>query len=48
MKEVFREYGGMIVAAMSTTSFLIIMGCIFFSQGGVFCRMISLWGNSGI
>ncbi len=48
MKEIFRQYGGIMIAACATAAFLVLMGNIFMAQGGMLARMISVWGNGGI
>ncbi len=48
MKELIKEYGGMIIAVVSTTCFLFIMGNLFFAQNGALCRLILFWGHNSI
>lgn len=48
MKEIFRQYGGIMIAACATGAFLVLMGSIFLSQGGMLSRMIEVWGNNAI
>lgn len=35
MKEVFRQYGGVLIAAAATSAFLVLMGNIVLAQGGM-------------
>ena len=44
MKEVFRQYGGVLIAAAATSAFLVLMG----NQGGMLAQLINIWGNSAI
>ena len=53
MKEVFRQYGGVLIAAAATSAFLVLMGNIVLAQGGMLAqlirdRLINIWGNSAI
>lgn len=48
MKEVFRQYGGVLIAAAATSAFLVLMGNIVLAQGGMLARLIDIWGNSAI
>lgn len=48
MKEVFRQYGGVLIAAKYTSAFLVLMGNIVLAQGGMLAQLINIWGNSAI
>lgn len=48
MKEVFRQYGGVLIAAAATSAFLVLMGDIVLAQGGMLAQLINIWGNSAI
>lgn len=48
MKEVFRQYGGVLIAAAATSAFLVLMGNIVLAQGGMLAQLINIWGNSAI
>lgn len=48
MKEVFRQYGGVLIAAVATSAFLVLMGNIVLAQGGMLAQLINIWGNSAI
>ena len=47
MKEVFRQYGGVLIAA-AASAFLVLMGNIVLAQGGMLAQLINIWGNSAI
>ena len=48
LKEVFRQYGGVLIAAAATSAFLVLMGNIVLAQGGMLAQLINIWGNSAI
>ena len=48
MKELFRQYGGMLTAAATTSTFIVLIGSILLAQGGMLSKVIELWGNSPI
>ena len=48
MKEVFRQYGGVLIAAAATSAFLVLMGNIVLAQGGMLAQLINIWGSSAI
>lgn len=45
MKEVFRQYGGVLIAAAATSAFLVLMGNIVLAQGGMLAQLINIWGE---
>lgn len=47
MKEIFEEYGGMMLAAAGTAALLLILRESMLSADGLLAQMISLWGNGG-
>ena len=42
MKEVFRQYGGVLIAAAATSAFLVLMGNIVLAQGGMLAQLINI------
>ena len=48
MKEVFRQYGGVLMIFGSRIKFLVLMGNIVLAQGGMLAQLINIWGNSAI
>lgn len=48
MKQVFREYGGMMIAACATGAFIVLIGNVLLAQGGLLAQLINLFGNGGI
>lgn len=48
MRELFRQYGGMLIAAAATSTFIVLIGSILLAQGGMLSKVIELWGNSPI
>lgn len=47
MKEIFRQYGGMLISAGATGAFLVLMGNIILSNSGMLANLINIWGNGG-
>ncbi len=47
MKEIMREYGTAVVAALGAVLFLGIVGAMLFSGQGIMSHMIAVWGNGG-
>lgn len=47
MSEVIQEYGAMILASVSTFTFITMIGLLLFSNGGLLAEIIFLWGNGG-
>lgn len=45
MKELFRQYGGMLIAAAATSTFIVLIGSILLAQGGMLSKVIELWGT---
>lgn len=48
MKQVFREYGGMMIAACATGTFIVLIGNVLLAQGGLLAQLINLCCNGGI
>ena len=44
MKEVFRQYGGVLIAAAATSAFLVLMGNIVLAQGGMLATAYKYMG----
>ena len=42
------RYGGVLIAAATTSAFLVLMGNIVLAQGGMLAQLINIWGNSAI
>ena len=47
MKEIMREYGAAVLAALGAVLFLGIVGTMLFSGQGIMSGMIAAWGNGG-
>ena len=47
MSEVIQEYGAMILASVSTFTFMTMIGLLLFSKGGLLAELIFLWRNGG-
>ncbi len=47
MKEIFEEYGAMILAAVGSLALLNVVREPLFAADGLLATMIALWGNGG-
>ncbi|MCH5333491.1 MAG: hypothetical protein J1D89_05995 [Agathobacter sp.] len=47
MKEVIREYGSVVIAAVGAFLLFSIVGRILFFQDSLLALMVQLWGNGG-
>lgn len=47
MREIMKEYGTAVVAALGAVLLLGIVGFMLFSGQGIMSRMIAAWGNGG-
>lgn len=47
MKEVIREYGSAVVAAVGAFLLFSILGQMVFSPDGLLAQMVQVWGNGG-
>ena len=48
MKEIFKEYGSMVISIVTTVVFLVIIGRIFLAKEGLMSMMIYLWCTGAI
>ena len=47
MSEIIKEYGGMIIASITTIIFFALVSGIVFSKNGLLRMMIAVWQNGG-
>lgn len=47
MKEIFGEYGSMVLAAAGTFALLMVFRRSLIAPEGLLAQMISYWGNGG-
>ncbi|MCM1106471.1 MAG: hypothetical protein NC355_05965 [Blautia sp.] len=47
MKEVIREYGSAVIAAVGAFLLFAIVGQMVFCPDGMLGQMVQLWGNGG-
>lgn len=47
MREIMKEYGGMILSVVGTFVLLGVLGAEFLAEDGLVAQLVSIWGNGG-
>ena len=47
MKNIFEEYGDMILSVIASVVLMAVYGEMFLNPGSVFSKLIQMWGNGG-